>query len=113
MAVGDTMRAAKGGRGPAGLIAAFVLLALEGCAGAYPVAGYPVAPAPLDERVPAPPRSSVPLSWRPGYYDYRGGRYVWTPGRWVSAQGHGTMWQDGYWTRSGPDTYAWVPARWR
>ena len=84
-------------------------LALSGCIAMYPA--YPVAPPPREELVPAPPRSSVPLIWQPGHYDWDGTRYSWVPGRWVSRAGHGTLWQDGYWRREG-SAYIWVPAHW-
>ena len=86
-------------------------LALSGCVATY--ADYPQAPAPLNERVPAPPHSEMAQSWRPGYYDWNGSRYAWTPGRWVAAAGHGTLWQDGYWRQTGTSSYAWVPPGWR
>jgi len=86
-----------------------VMLALAACAAAQPP--YPAVPAPLTELVPTPPRSSVPLIWRPGHYDWNGSRFVWVPGRWVDRAGHGTLWQDGYWKRRGSG-YVWVPAHW-
>jgi WXXGXW repeat (2 copies) len=72
---------------------------------------YPAVPAPRAELVPVPPRSSVPLIWQPGHYDWDGARFLWVPGRWVDRAGHGTLWQDGYWRREGSG-YVWVPAHW-
>ncbi len=85
-------------------------LALSGCLETYP--DYPVAPALLSERVPEPPATGTPQSWRPGYYDYQDGQYRWVPGEWVPLAGHGRLWQDGYWVRTGSKSYSWVPAGW-
>ena len=87
----------------------FGVLALCGCSVAYQA--YPSVPAPQVEQVPVPPRSSVPLIWQPGHYDWTGAGYAWQQGQWVERAGHGTLWQDGYWRRAG-DSYAWVPAHW-
>jgi WXXGXW repeat (2 copies) len=72
---------------------------------------YPVAPPPRTEMVPTPPKSSVPLIWQPGHYDWDGAGYVWAPGQWIERSGHGTLWQDGYWRRE-DGTYVWVPPHW-
>ena len=87
-----------------------LILALGACAMEGP-AGYPVAPPPRAELVPAPPQSRVPLIWRPGHYDWDGARYVWVPGEWVDRAGHGTLWQDGYWRRQ-DGQYVWVAPHW-
>ena len=86
-------------------------MALGGCREVYPA--YPQVPPPLAERVPEPPKSAEALSWRPGYYQWVNERYVWTPGAWVPLAGHGTMWQDGYWQRTGFKTYEWVQPGWK
>ncbi len=91
--------------------ALLLLLVLGGCTTVDPA--YPVVPQPLAERVPAPPRSAEPLSWRPGYCDWVNDEYLWTPGDWVPLAGHGTLWQDGYWRRTGFRTYQWVRPGWR
>ena len=90
---------------------ALLALVLAGCTATYPA--YPVVPPPLAERVPEPPHSAEALSWRPGYYDWVRGRYEWVPGKWVPLAGHGTMWQDGYWRRTGFQTYEWVRPGWK
>jgi hypothetical protein len=83
--------------------------ALSACTMVYQ--GYPSVPAPRSELVPKPPRSSVPLIWQPGHYDWTGQTFVWVAGHWVDRAGHGTLWQDGYWTQR-DGTYVWVPAHW-
>lgn len=93
------------------LLQAALGAALVGCAGPYQA--YPVVPPPRDEAVPRPPRSPVALSWRPGHYDYHDGLYDWVVGQWVPASGHGLLWQDGYWVRSGVTSYEWVRAGWK
>ena len=95
---------------PQRILAAIAVLAVRACsAPASP--GYPVAPPPRAEMVPAPPESRVPLIWRPGYYDWDGARDIWVPGEWVDRAGHGTLWQDGYWRREN-GRYVWVPPHW-
>ena len=89
----------------------FCVLALGGCVEAYPA--YPQAPPPRDENVPAPPVSSVELSWRPGYYDWNGVNYDWHTGEWMPRAGHSTQWQDGYWQQTGARSYTWVQPGWR
>lgn len=84
-------------------------LLLGACAATY--TAYPSVPTPQAELVPLPPRSSVPLIWQPGHYDWNGALFVWTPGQWVERAGHGTLWQDGYWRREA-GRYVWVPAHW-
>lgn len=90
---------------------ACVGLALSGCSETYPA--YPVVPALLTERVPVPPPADQAMSWRPGYYDFSDGNYIWRPGQWEPLAGHSTLWQDGYWVRSGIASYNWVPAGWK
>lgn len=91
------------------LLAPLCALALGACTAVYQA--YPSVPTPLAEQVPAPPRSPIPLIWRPGHYDWNGTTFVWTAGEWVDRAGHGTLWQDGYWRRDGA-SYTWVPAHW-
>lgn len=87
-----------------------VILLLGGCAVPHGQNHPPVPPV-LAEDVPAPPRSQVALIWRPGHYDWTGTGYQWRPGAWIDRAGHGSLWQDGYWKRSGYDA-VWVPAHW-
>ena len=102
---------------PAWLAAARVLVPalalpvlLAACAATSPLP-YPTVPPLLAERVPAPPRASVPLIWQPGHYDWDGARYTWVAGEWIERSRQGTLWQDGYWRRDGA-AYAWIPAHW-
>jgi hypothetical protein len=50
--------------------------------------------------------------WIAGYYGYRGGRYVWTSGRWMLPPGGHTTWVPGHWA-NGPDGWRWRPGQWR
>lgn len=43
----------------------------------------PAPPPPRHEAVPRARRGQV---WSPGYWDWRGRRYVWVPGTWVKAR---------------------------
>ena len=46
-----------------------------------------------------------------GCGDTGGSGYVWTPGEYVPAAGHGQNWLPGHWTQSGGG-WVWSPARW-
>ena len=61
-------------------------------------------PAAMHEEVPEARRGYV---WVPGYYDYRGGKYVWSRGHWEKER-HGQYWhpvqwveREGRWVREG------------
>jgi WXXGXW repeat (2 copies) len=90
-----------------GLIAALLLLASCARGGAPPA---PIPP-PQPEMVPKPPVSAVPLTWQPGHWDWTGSSYVWVPGQYVDAAGHGGSWMPAWWedTASG---WVWHPAHW-
>ncbi len=92
-----------------GIVPAFCLLLLEGCA-ALPPSHPPVPPIPA-EQVTAPPPSRFALIWQPGHFDWDGFGYRWVGGAWVERAGHGTLWQDGFW-RTTPAGALWVPAHW-
>ncbi len=90
-------------------------LVVGGCVAAGPQMGanpYPPPPPVQAEIVPKPPVSEDPLIWRPGHWDWTGGSYVWTQGAWVAREGHGTNWQDGYWTQGPNGQWVWLPAHW-
>jgi WXXGXW repeat (2 copies) len=68
-------------------------------------------PAPMAETMPKPPVSAEPLIWQPGHWDWTGNAYVWIPGQYVSAVGHGNRWIGGFWEPT--DTgQVWHPAHW-
>ena len=54
-------------------------IVLTACTATTPVP-YPPVPPLLAERVPAPPRASVPLIWQPGHHEWDGKRYNWVAG---------------------------------
>ena len=85
-------------------------LALAGCASSGPPAPAP-PPAPLAETIPLPPVSAVPLIWQPGHWDWTGTSYVWSPGQFVTREGHGELWMPGFWDRT-PSGWVWSPAHW-
>ena len=72
---------------------------------------YPSPPPNPTEVIPKPPVSEAPLVWQPGHWDYTGSGYVYQSGKWVLREGHGTLWQDGYWAATN-GTLAWIPAHW-
>ncbi len=94
---------------PAFLIAAF----LAGCSGNEVVGGnpYPPVPANLADPIPMPPVAAEPLMWQPGHWDWNGSGYVWAPGLYVPAAGHGNLWMPGYWAHV-DGGWAWQPAHW-
>ncbi len=72
---------------------------------------FPPVPAPMVETMPKPPVTAEPLSWQPGHWDWNGTGYVWQPGQYVPAAGHGPLWQSGWWTQT-PSGWVWQPAHW-
>jgi hypothetical protein len=67
---------------------------------------------------PPPPRQVVPVApgpryvWEPGYYRYRGGAYIWVPGRYAIPPGRYTVWVPGRWVPRGGG-YVWIAGHWR
>lgn len=89
----------------AGLLATFVL---AGCATMNP---HPPVPAPIAETMPKPPVSAEPMRWRPGYWNWTGSAYSWTPGQFVPAAGAGEKWMPGFWSQTGGG-WTWNPPHW-
>jgi WXXGXW repeat (2 copies) len=83
-------------------------LILAGCAGDNPPA--PV-PAPMAESIPKPPVSPTPMIWQAGHWDWTGSAYVWVPGQFVAAEGHGNLWMPGYWEKT-VSGWVWHAAHW-
>jgi hypothetical protein len=50
--------------------------------------------------------------WVDGYYNWRGNRYVWVPGKWRKLPRPHAVWVPGYWAPSG-SSYVWINAYWR
>ncbi|MGE0221961.1 MAG: hypothetical protein AB7F35_07900 [Acetobacteraceae bacterium] len=90
-----------------GLLLGFGLLA--GCAEQGPA--YPPVPPLMVETMPKPPVSAEPLVWQPGHWNWTGNAYVWAPGQYVPAAGHGPNWRPGYWGRTGSE-WKWNPPHW-
>lgn len=74
--------------------------ALAGCGGGYYSAGVVVGPPPPAPYVGpvgyAPGQSFV---WIDGFYDLRGGRWVWVNGYWRRPPRPGAVWVKPYWER--------------
>lgn len=49
--------------------------------------------------------------WVPGYWRWKGRKYVWTSGRWVKAR-PGKTFIKGYWKKT-PRGWRYVPGHWR
>jgi hypothetical protein len=87
---------------------------LVGCAApetTQTVDSHPPVPALFPESIPKPPVSAETLIWQPGHWDWNGTGYVWAPGQYVPAAGHGYLWMQGYWDRT-PAGWSWQPAHW-
>lgn len=86
---------------------------LTGCAtnNTETVFAPPPVPAPLTETMPKPPVTAEALLWQPGHWDWNGSGYVWEPGEYVPAAGHGPLFQPGYWSK-GDSGWQWQPAHW-
>ena len=76
-------------------------------------AGNPFPPVPpsMAETIPKPPVSAETLLWQPGHWDWNGSGYVWQPGEYVPAAGHGNLFQFGYWEQT-PTGWLWVKPHW-
>ena len=95
------------------LVVLLVVL-LGGCATQTTTIGgrsYPAVPEPMPETMPKPPVSAETLLWQPGYWDWTGPGYVWRPGQYVPAAGHGNLWMQGHWTETGGG-WVWRPPHW-
>jgi hypothetical protein len=91
-----------------GLLALAALLA--GCITPAENPNPPIPPAQSETR-PLPPVSAQPLSWQPGHWSWNGSAYVWDPGQYVPAEGHGVNWMPGFWQHT-DDGWVWRPAHW-
>ncbi len=95
---------------PSRLAAPLLLAALmAGCA-AQENPNPPIPPAQTETR-PLPPVAAEPLMWQPGHWDWTGGSYVWEPGEYVPAAGHGANWLAGFWQHTDAG-WVWQPAHW-
>ena len=72
---------------------------------------YPPVPALLADPMPKPPVTGEQLLWQPGHWDWNGGGYVWAPGQYVPAAGHGAFWMPGWWDVTN-GLWHWEPAHW-
>ncbi len=83
-------------------------LLLTACTAAPP---YPPVPALLADPQPLPPVTPQPLLWQPGHWDWGGSGYIWSPGLYVPAEGHGNNWMPGWWAKT-DGMWHWEPAHW-
>jgi len=77
----------------------------------------PPVPAPRNETVPLPPASSDQLIWHPGFWEWNGKAFEWTPGAWMKRPdtiGKENSWLPGHWqqTRPGSRSLVWIPGHW-
>lgn len=86
-------------------------LLLAACAAQSETNPFPPVPAAMSEVIPKPPVSATPLIWQPGHWDWNDTGYVWAPGQYVPAEGHGSMWLPGYWQKT-EGGWTWQPAHW-
>jgi hypothetical protein len=71
----------------------------------------PTVPPLRPETMPKPPVTPEALMWQPGHWDWTGTTYVWQPGEYVPAAGHGNLWMPGYWART-PSGWSWQAPHW-
>ena len=71
----------------------------------------PPVPAPRADPMPLPPVTPEALIWQPGHWDWTGSGYVWAPGFYVPAAGHGGNWMPGWWAKT-DGLWHWEPAHW-
>jgi hypothetical protein len=95
------------------LIAAFGFFAsvLSGCAAhSYYGAGYGPPPPPRYGVIGVAPGPGY--VWTDGFYDLRGGRWYWSPGRWVRPPRPRAVWVTPRWVQHGRG-YRFHAGRWR
>lgn len=95
------------------LTAALAVSMIAGCIQIQTSGGNPHPPVPdaLAETIPKPPVTAEALMWQPGHWDWNGSGYVWAPGQYVPAAGHGSLWMPGWWSRS-ESSWIWQPPHW-
>jgi hypothetical protein len=82
-------------------------------------AGPPAAEVVVNEAPPEPVVETVTVApypgyvWVGGYWGWRGGAYVWVPGRWHQPPRVGAVWVGGYWSARAGGGHVWVSGRWR
>ena len=90
------------------IAALLLVLSLGACVATPP---YPSVPALRADPMPKPPFTAEQLLWQPGHWDWSGSGYVWAPGQYVPAAGHGGSWMPGWWSRV-DGIWRWEPAHW-
>ncbi len=74
------------------------------------IVSTPPPPAHVDP--PKPPNPGGDALWRAGHYQFRNGRYLWTPGAWVNPPRSGLVWVPGFFERT-PQGGMFVNGHWR
>ena len=90
------------------LTAIVCALPLAACTAQPP---HPPVPALLPDPMPKPPVVAEALIWQPGHWDWGGNGYLWSPGQYVPAAGHGGNWMPGWWALS-DGMWHWEPPHW-
>lgn len=85
-------------------------ISLTGCAGGY--AYYANVPPPAVRVETFGPAPGPDYVWINGYWGYRGGGYVWTPGRYERRPRRRSVWVEGRWERHG-NRWAYRQGHWR
>jgi len=67
---------------------------------------------------PAAPREAIPppqagYAWQPGYYQWNGTQYVWTPGAYAPVPRSGATWVPGHWEDRRDSGYVFIQGKWR
>jgi hypothetical protein len=80
------------------LLTGALLAAMTSAACASPrYVAWRVPPPPVARRVVVGTAPGPGYVWTDGYYDLRGRRWVWIPGRWVRPPRARAVWAPGYW----------------
>lgn len=86
--------------------------ALVGCGGSYYSAGVVVGPPPPPLYGPVGYAPGPGYVWTDGFYDLRGGRWVWVGGRWARPPRPNYVWVKPYWEQRGR-AYRFHQGHWR
>ena len=87
-------------------------LILSACASDYYVARAPVPPPPPVAAGYVGVAPGAGYVWIDGFWDWRGSRRYWTPGRWARPPRRGAVWVPGQWVREHRG-YHWRRGYWR
>jgi hypothetical protein len=68
-------------------------------------------PPPPPQAEVRPPSPGETVSWIPGHWKFKDGRWEWKPGHYIERPGPDALWVPGHWVQRGWG-WTWVPGYW-